>query len=124
MSENEQREVIVSEEEYDRVNRLGDVLLSEELEAANPNLEALMQECAGSEEQPQSSGNLGPDAPILLLIGRGLGHRICRKDLFGPYPKCKADIKNLLALSTHLDKKHELTDVHCRELMRYFIHGR
>jgi hypothetical protein len=112
----------VSEEEYDRVNPLGKVLLIEELEEAKTNLKILIQEFAGSEQQSQSNGDLGLDAPILLLIVRGLCHRIYRNDLFCLYPKCKAGIKNISALLTYLNKKHELADVCCKDIMRHFIH--
>jgi hypothetical protein len=57
------------------------------------------------------------------LIIRGLCHPISRKELFSPYSRCKAGIKNVSALLTHLDKKHELTDMCCKELMRCFIYG-
>jgi hypothetical protein len=50
--QNEQRELIVSNEEHDRVNRLVDVLLSEELEEAKTGLEALLHEFPGSEQPP------------------------------------------------------------------------
>jgi hypothetical protein len=95
MSQNRQRGLRVSEEEYDQVNCLGEVLLLDDLEEAKTSLEALVQEFAGNEQQPQSSVYLGPDVPILLLIIQGLCHRICKKDLFCPYPKCKAGIKSL-----------------------------
>jgi hypothetical protein len=82
-----------------------------------------MQECAGSEQRPLSSGDLGQDVPILFLIVQGLCDRICRKDLFCPSPKCTAEIKSVSGLSAHLDRKHELSDVCCKDLMRCFIHG-
>jgi hypothetical protein len=52
-----------------------------------------------------------------------LCHRICRKDLFCPDPKGKAEIKDVSALLTHLNKKHELSNVYCKNLRRHFIHG-
>jgi hypothetical protein len=107
----------VSDEEHDRVNHLGEVLLSEELKKAKISLEIVMQDFAGSEQQPRNSKNLSPDAPILLLIVRGFCHRICKKDLFCPYSKCKARIKNVSALLTHLDKKHELANGYCKDFM-------
>jgi hypothetical protein len=121
--QNEQRELTVNKEEQDRVNCLGEVSLLEELKEAKTSLEALMQDCAESEQQPQNNRGLDPDALILPLIVRGLCHRICRKDLFCPYAKCKAGIKNSSALLTHLTKKHELVDVWCKDLMPHFIHG-
>jgi hypothetical protein len=84
-------------------------------------LEVLLHEFAGSEQQLQSSRDLDPDASILLLIVRGLCHRICRKDIFGLYSKCKAETKNISALLTHLDKKYELRHMRCKNLMRHFI---
>jgi hypothetical protein len=95
--------------------------LSEEPEEAETILESLVQQFMGSEQQPQSSGDFGPDASILLLIGRGLCHRICEKRLFCPYPRCKAEIKNVSALLTGLNKKYELADVCYKDLMRHFI---
>jgi hypothetical protein len=50
MPQNKQRELIVSDEEDDRVNYLCEVLLLEELEKAKTSLEALLQEFAGSEQ--------------------------------------------------------------------------
>jgi hypothetical protein len=50
MSQNEQRKLIVSEEEHDQTNRRAEVLLLEELEEAKTSLEALIQEFAGSEQ--------------------------------------------------------------------------
>jgi hypothetical protein len=105
------------------MNCLGEVLLFEELEETKTNLEILRQEFAGSEQKPQSSGDIGPDALIQFLIVRGLCRRICRKELFCPYPKCKVGIKSISALLKYLDKKHELADVYYKDLMRYFIHG-
>jgi hypothetical protein len=35
----------------------------------------------------------------------------------------KAEVKNVSALLKHLNKKHELTDLCCKDLMRYFIYG-
>jgi hypothetical protein len=52
-----------------------------------------------------------------------LDHPICRKDTFRPYPKCKAEIKFVSVLLTHLDKKHELSHVCCKDRIRYFISG-
>jgi hypothetical protein len=40
-----------------------------------------------------------------------------------PDPRCKPEIKNISGLLPHLDKKHELTDVCCKDLMPHFIHG-
>jgi hypothetical protein len=122
MPQNEQRELIVSEGEHDRLNCVGEVLLSEEPEETKTSSDALRPEFAASEQKSQKSGDLVLDAPILLLIVRGLCHRVCRKDLFGPYPRRKAEIKNISALLTHLDKKHELADVYCKDLMRHFTH--
>jgi hypothetical protein len=113
----------VSDEEQDGVNHLGEMLLIEELEEAKTSLEAFMQEFAGNEQKSQDSRNHGPDVPILFLIVRRLCHRICKKDLFCPYPKCKAGIKNVSFLLTHLNKKHELADVCCKDLVRHFVHG-
>jgi hypothetical protein len=76
-----------------------------------------LQELSGNEQRPQNSGDLVPDASILLLIARGLCHRICRKDLFCPDPKCKAEVNSISGLLKHPDKKHELNDVHCKELV-------
>jgi hypothetical protein len=49
ISQNKQREFIVSEEEHDRVNRLSEILLLEEPEEAKTSLEGPLQEFAGSE---------------------------------------------------------------------------
>jgi hypothetical protein len=67
MPQNEERDPRRSDEEYDRVNRLDEVRRSEELDEAKTNLKAFMQERAGSEQQPQSSGRLGPDAEFCFL---------------------------------------------------------
>jgi hypothetical protein len=48
--QNEQREIIASEEEHDRMNRLGEMLLSEKLEEEKTSLEALVQEFVGCEQ--------------------------------------------------------------------------
>jgi hypothetical protein len=52
-----------------------------------------------------------------------LCHRIYKNDLFCPYPKCKAEIKNVSVLLAHFDKKHELADMCGKDLMRHFIFG-
>jgi hypothetical protein len=91
--------------------------LFEELEETKISFEALLHEFAGNIQQSQSSGDFGPDVPILPLIVRGLCHRICRMDLFCPYPRCKAEMKNVSALLMHLDKRHELADVCCKDLI-------
>jgi hypothetical protein len=105
------------------VNRLAEILLSEELKKAKPSLEMPLQEFGAREQEPQGSGDLGPDALVLFLTVRGFCHRICRKHLFVLYPKCKAEIKSISVRLTHLHKKPELTDVCCKDLMRHFIHS-
>jgi hypothetical protein len=123
MSQNDQKEFIVNEEEHDRMNRLGEVSLLEELEETKTSLDALLPQFRKSDQKPQSREVPGPDAPIRVLIVRGLCYRIRRKDLFCPCPKSKAGIKSVPALLAHLGKKHELADVHCKDFMRHFIHG-
>jgi hypothetical protein len=80
-----------------------------------------MQEFAESEQRAHSSGDLDPNAPILLLIIRGLCSGICSQDLFCPYPKWKEEIKNVSALLTHLHKKDNLADV-CYRLIDKYMH--
>jgi hypothetical protein len=48
MPQNEQKELIMSKEKHDRVNRLGKVLLSEGLEETKTSFEAILQEFVGS----------------------------------------------------------------------------
>jgi hypothetical protein len=72
ISRNEPRRLIVSNEKHNWVNRLSEMLFPQELEEAKTSLEALMQKFAGKEQHLQSSGYLGPDAPILPLIVGGL----------------------------------------------------
>jgi hypothetical protein len=121
--QNERGKFIMSKDEHDRVNHLGKVFLSEEIEEAKTSLEAFLQEFARSDRLLQNSGHLAPDAPISLLIVRGFCHRICGKDLFCPYPRCKAEVKSISGIFTHLDKKHELPDVYCKYLRRHVIQG-
>jgi hypothetical protein len=58
MPQNEQRQLIESEEEHDWINLLAEVLLLEELEEARTSLETHVQQFAAIEQQPQNRGGI------------------------------------------------------------------
>jgi hypothetical protein len=71
----------------------------------------------------QGLDGLGPDDPVLFLIVQGLCHRIYRSDLFCSDPKCQKKIKNKSDLLTHLNKKHDITGIYCKDLIRHLLEG-
>jgi hypothetical protein len=71
----------------------------------------------------QRFDELGPHDRVRRLILQELCHQICRSDLFCSDPKCKKEIKSNPAFVTHLNKKHDVTDTCCKDLMRHFLEG-
>jgi hypothetical protein len=104
-----------------RMHCLRQVLLLEALEEAGGRLEDLMQECVQEREHLEVEEAFRLDAPVLLLIAQGAWYRICRKDLLCPFTDCEDKINSTLGLLTHLNKKHDLTGLCCKDHMRHLL---
>jgi hypothetical protein len=105
------------------MNRLSEALRLQDPRDGEQSLEILMQKLANEKERLEIGRAFRLDTPILLLIASGSCRRICRKNLFCPFPSCRDEIKSNAGLLTHLNKKHDLSRTCCKDLMRKFLHG-
>jgi hypothetical protein len=122
MHPEERRRVIVSEDLQIRMNQLREVLTMEDINEMTENLEGLLRNFADTPQILRLEGDLSSNDPVLLLMTQGRCERICMTELFCPFPQCHEPIRSNGALLTHLNKKHDLTNKCCRDLMHHFLH--
>jgi hypothetical protein len=115
------RRVVVSQGLQIRMDQLRDVLTMVDVKDAAQNLERLLQSFAGNPDVPRLEGDLGPNDPVLLLMAQAKCERICRTELFCPFPNCHKAIRSNANLLTHLNRKHDLTNQCCKDLMHHFL---
>jgi hypothetical protein len=103
------------------MDQLRDVLTMQSIDDAKENLKRLLQRFADTPDIPRLEGDLGPDDPVLLLVAQARCERICRAGLFCPFQGCRKQLKSNADLLTNLNKKHDLEDRCCRDLMHHFL---
>jgi hypothetical protein len=113
---------MVSEDLQIRMNQFQEALIMEDINDATENLEKFLQDFADTPQIPRFEGDLSLDDPVLLLIAQARCERICRTELFCPFPECHEPIRSNGALSTHLNRKHDLPNQYCRDPMHHFLH--
>jgi hypothetical protein len=86
LSQDEPRELAVSEGLQIHVNRFQGVPLLYDLRKSKIGMETLMQGFAQNAEQQTPEWDLDPDDLIPLLVTQGLYERVCRTVLFCPEP--------------------------------------
>jgi hypothetical protein len=102
----------------ERMRRLREALLDQNLEMAKWRLNVALGNMQGVEEEERV---VDLTSPILKLLAQERSNKIYQTKLFCPHQGCEAEIKNVSHLMTHLRAKHHTPREACADLIGFFV---